>query len=359
MYCDFCSYGKAESLMTAYTRALCDEILLTCNGKLIDTVFIGGGTPTYLSLEAWNILKKTIKQLVITEKAEFTVECNPGTIDEEKLQILKEVGVNRISIGLQAWQDRLLKKLGRIHSKNDFINSYELIRRFGFKNINVDIMFGLPDQSEEDFKETLSNVAELNPEHISSYSLIVEEDTPFGVLYKEDKLKLPDEEQERRMYEEAVIFLKEKGYLQYEISNFSRQGFECRHNSTYWELKEYIGCGAGAHSYVKCIMYNNIENIEKYIQSVNCSGHGIVESRENSVKDNMEEFMFMGLRMTKGVSKKEFYNRFRVSIGQVYEDVIKKYRTLNMLVDNGDNLYLTELGIQLSNTVMSDFILDK
>lgn len=359
MYCDFCSYGKAESLMTAYTRALCDEILLTCKGKLIDTVFIGGGTPTYLSLEAWNILKKTIKQLVITEKAEFTVECNPGTIDEEKLQILKEVGVNRISIGLQAWQDRLLKKLGRIHSKMDFINSYELIRKFGFKNINVDIMFGLPDQSEEDFKETLSNVAELNPEHISSYSLIVEEDTPFGVMYKEDKLKLPDEEQERRMYEEAVGFLKEKGYLQYEISNFSRQGFECRHNSTYWELKEYIGCGAGAHSYVKGIRYNNIENIEKYIQSVNCSGHGIVESRENSVKDDMEEFMFMGLRMTKGVSKKEFYNRFRVSIGQVYEDVIKKYRTLNMLVDNGDNLYLTELGIQLSNTVMSDFILDK
>lgn len=359
MYCDFCSYSGFENRMMKYTHALCDEILLTCKNKSIETIFIGGGTPTYLSLEAWNLIKNTFEELSLNRSIEFTVECNPGTVDEAKLKLLKEMGVNRISIGLQAWQDRLLKKLGRIHSKDEFVNSFKLIRKAGFENINVDIMFGLPSQTFEDFQETLSNVAELNPEHISCYSLIVEECTPFGKLYSSGKLDLPEEDEERKMYEFAVDFLKRKGLFQYEISNFSKKGCECRHNITYWKLREYIGCGAAAHSYIHGTRYKNLENIEEYIRAVGCFGLGVEESSKNTLADDMEEFMFMGLRMMEGVSKEEFYRRFGITISAQYESVIRKYTALNLLKEDEDNIALTAHGIEVSNSIMSDFILDK
>ncbi|MDP4089027.1 MAG: radical SAM family heme chaperone HemW [Bacillota bacterium] len=359
MYCDFCSYSGFEKRMMEYTHALCNEILLSCKNKSIDTIFIGGGTPTYLSLEAWSLLKDTFKVLNIEKNIEFTVECNPGTADEEKLRLLREMGVNRISIGLQAWQDRLLKKLGRIHSRDEFVRSFNIIRSCGFENINVDVMFGLPSQSIPDFRDTLENVVKLHPEHISCYSLIVEEGTPFGEMYDKGRLELPEEEEERGMYEYAVSFLKKKGYMQYEISNFSREGFECRHNITYWKLREYIGCGAAAHSYMGGSRYRNEEDIEEYIKAVNSRGDAVVEKRQNTMEDDMEEFMFMGLRMIEGVNKSEFYRRFGTSMAEVYEEVINKYTEFGFLVEKGDNISLTEAGIQVSNTVMSDFILDR
>ncbi|WP_139904057.1 radical SAM family heme chaperone HemW [Clostridium thermarum] len=359
MYCDFCSYSGSESMMMEYTRALCDEILLKCINKSISTIFIGGGTPTYLSLEAWELLKNTIERLRLEPGAEFTVECNPGTIDVDKLKVLKSMGVNRISIGLQAWQNNLLKKIGRIHTVEDFVKSYNLIREMDFDNVNVDIMFGLPTQKQQDLEDTIEAVTCLQPEHISCYSLIVEEDTPFGELYKKGKLQLPEEDEERAMYEKAVELLEKKGYAQYEISNFAKGGYECRHNIVYWTLGDYIGCGAGAHGYVRDIRYRNEENIKKYIKAVSVSMLSAIESNKNSLVDEMEEYMFMGLRMLSGVEEAEFRRRFGVDIGSVYGEVIEKYIKLKLLERKNGFIVLNHSGIQLSNTVMSDFILDK
>jgi oxygen-independent coproporphyrinogen-3 oxidase len=346
-------------MMMEYTRALCDEILLTCTNKSISTIFIGGGTPTYLSLEAWELMKNTIERLKLEKNIEFTVECNPGTIDADKLKLFKKMGVNRISIGLQAWQNELLKKLGRIHTKEEFVNSYLLIREMGFDNVNIDLMFGLPSQKLTDLEETIEAVEGLRPEHISCYSLIVEEDTPFGALYKSGKLQLPEEEEEREMYERAVELLVDKGYIQYEISNFAKRGYECRHNKVYWKLEDYIGCGAGAHGYIKGIRYRNEENIKKYIEAVSLSNISIIESNENSIKDEIEEYMFMGLRMLTGVQEEKFYHRFGVNIYSVYGEVIDKYINLKLLEKKDGSIALTNSGIQLSNTIMSDFILEK
>lgn len=359
MYCDFCSYSGSEDMMMEYTRALCDEILLTCTNKSIKTIFIGGGTPTYLSLEAWELLSGTIKRLNVECDCEFTVECNPGTIDELKLQLFKKMGVNRISIGLQAWQDRHLKRLGRIHTREEFVYSYNLIREQGFDNINIDIMFGLPAQSLEDLEETIMGVTNLTPQHISCYSLIVEEETPFGKLHKDGKLQLPEEEEERRMYERAVELLSEKGYKQYEISNFAKDGYKCRHNIIYWKLEQYIGCGAGAHGYLKGIRYRNEENIRKYIEAVSVSSLSVVESNINSIEDEMEEYMFMGLRMQEGVSEEDFHNRFGIDINIIYGVIINKYLNLKLMDKRDGRLFLNTNGIQLSNSIMSDFILDK
>lgn len=346
-------------MMMEYTRALCDEILLTCTNKSIKTIFIGGGTPTYLSLEAWELINNTINRLNIESDCEFTVECNPGTIDVSKLQLFKKMGVNRISIGLQAWQNEHLKRLGRIHTREEFIHSYNLIREQGFENINIDIMFGLPSQRLEDLEETIEGVASLNPQHISCYSLIVEEETPFGILYKSGKLQLPEEEEERSMYERAVELLYDKGFKQYEISNFAKDDYKCRHNIVYWKLEPYIGCGAGAHGYLKRIRYRNEENIKKYIEAVNVSSVSVVESNVNSIEDEMEEYMFMGLRMQEGVSEEAFYKRFDIDINIIYGVIINKYINLKLMEKKDGRIFLNYNGIQLSNSIMSDFILDK
>jgi oxygen-independent coproporphyrinogen-3 oxidase len=327
--------------------------------KSIDTIFIGGGTPTYLSLEAWELLKDTLERFNISDDVEFTVECNPGTVDSDKLKLLKEMGVNRISIGLQAWQNELLKKLGRIHTREDFVRTFNMIREEGFENVNVDVMFGLPLQKLSDLEETLLSVMELQPEHISCYSLIVEEETPFGVMYKNGDLELPEEEEERAMYERALKLLSDRGYKQYEISNFAKEGYNCRHNIIYWELQQYIGCGAGAHGYLGGVRYRNEENIKKYIKAVYHNGLAVVESSINTLKDEMEEYMFMGLRMLEGIKEKDFYNRFGVDIWSVYGTIISKYRQLNLLAVKEGSIALTLNGIQLSNSIMSDFILDK
>lgn len=359
MYCDFCSYSGKDNMMIEYAHALNKEILLALKGRSIDTVFIGGGTPTYFCLEAWEIISHSLKELNINNMVEFTVECNPGTIDSEKLKLLKKIGVNRISVGLQAWQERLLKSIGRIHSREEFIDCFNMVRAHGFDNINVDIMFGLPGQSLSDLKETIEEVAKLNPEHISCYSLIVEEDTPFGRLYEKGELKLPDEDLERKMYDEAVRLLNEKGYKQYEISNFSKSGLQCKHNIKYWKAEEYIACGVAAHGYVDGVRYRNEENIKKYIKEINESGLSVVESYKNSKKDDIEEFMFMGLRMTEGVSEDEFYNRFGLSLWELYEEVIKKFIKLDYLEHKDGHLSIKPQALGISNSIMCEFILDK
>ncbi|NMM61956.1 oxygen-independent coproporphyrinogen III oxidase [Clostridium sp. P21] len=356
LYCDFPSFASKENLMIDYSRALAKDIEYYSE-RTIKTIFIGGGTPTYLSLEAWDNISKAINKLNKAHDLEFTVEGNPGTFTEEKLKFLKEMGVNRLSIGLQAWQNNILKKLGRIHTADDFVKSYKMARNVGFKNINVDLMFGLPDQSKENWKETLDKVIGLNPEHISCYSLIIEEGTPFNSMYEKEKLILPEEELERKMYNYGIKFLKSRGYEQYEISNFSKPGKECRHNLIYWNLEEYVGCGSGAHSYIDDLRYRKNENIEEYIKTVEENNNLKLDEHINSIEDNMEEFMFMGLRKISGISIMEFKRRFGEDIFNVYGGIIKKYTDNGIIIHKDDNLFLSERGIEVSNSVMCDFIL--
>jgi oxygen-independent coproporphyrinogen III oxidase len=357
MYCDFPSFCGKESLMLDYAKALSSEIDKRTQGKIIKTIFIGGGTPTYLSLEAWEIIKGSLDKLNKVPEAEFTVECNPGTIAEEKLLLFKEIGINRLSIGLQAWQDELLRSIGRRHTLPQFLSGFEMARKSGFDNINIDLMFGLPNQTVQQWEETLKGALGMKPEHVSCYSLIIEEGTPFYGLQEKSKLDLPNEEDERQMYHAAVRILAEDGYGQYEISNFSRPGRQCRHNIVYWKLEEYIGCGAAAHSYLEGKRYRNEENIEKYISKMYSTGCSNVEILHNSSKDDMEEFMFMGLRMKEGVSRGEFADRFGREISEVYGSVILKHERNGLIKMNKNSIFLTPKGIELSNTVMSDFLL--
>lgn len=357
LYCDFPSFCGKENLMLDYVKALGKEIKSIAHKK-IGTIFIGGGTPTYLNLEGWSILKDSIDRLNKDEDIEFSVEMNPGTVNKEKLKFLKDMGVNRLSIGLQAWQNILLKRLGRIHETKDFIEAYNEAREIGFDNINIDIMFGLPEQTMEEWKETLERVVELNPEHISCYSLIIEEGTIFNKLYEDDRLSIPNEEIERDMYSYCIKFLKDKGYNQYEISNFAKKGKECKHNLIYWELREYIGCGSAAHSYIDEVRYRHTEDIEKYIQGINNNEDIRLDLHKNSLKDDMEECMFMGLRKIDGINIEEFKRRFNRDIMDIYGDVINKYLEKELLIIGNGNIFLSPRGIEISNSIMCDFILE-
>ncbi|GAA0685971.1 MULTISPECIES: radical SAM family heme chaperone HemW [Clostridium] len=356
-YCDFPSFSGKETLINDYLNSLEKELDLRVGDTAINTIFIGGGTPTYLNLEALIKLKTIMKKVNLKSDGEFTVECNPGTLNEEKLKVLKDMGVNRLSIGLQAVQDRLLKEIGRIHSYKEFKENFILARNLGFNNINVDLMFALPDQSLEDLDETLKTIIDLKPEHISCYSLIVEEETVFYKLFDDGKLNLPNEDLEREMYLRALRILKQSGYNQYEISNFSKPGYECRHNIVYWSLYDYIGIGSGSHSYIDEKRISNYTSIEKYIKFMMENGNAIEEVFENSIKDDMEEFMFMGLRKIEGINKGEFKERFKKEIHEVYGEVISTHIKNKLLVEDEEKIYLTTYGIEVSNYVMKDFIL--
>lgn len=357
-YCDFNSCSGMDKYMVDYAKALSKE-MDTLQGYSFKTVFIGGGTPTYMSLEGWKYIAESFSKLKLEKGAEITVEGNPGTFDREKLIFLKKMGVNRLSIGLQAWQNSHLRKLGRIHSVEDFVSGYNLARDVGFENINVDLMFGLPEQSMEQWKETLEKVVELNPEHLSCYGLIVEEATLFYRLNEENKLPLPSEDLERQMYGYTVEYLGDHGFMQYEISNYSKPGKECKHNLVYWNLGEYIGCGTAAHSYTDSKRYSNEEDIKKYIYKSNKNECLVVETYENSAEDNIEEFIFMGLRKMQGISKTDFSRRFQCSFESIYEQVFSKHIKNGNLINEGDMVYFSEGGISISNSVLSDFILDK
>lgn len=356
LYCDFPSFSCMENLMEGYSIALARDIR-SIGDTEIKTIFIGGGTPTYLSLKAWQNISKALSDLNLGKNIEFTVEGNPGTFTEEKLKFLKGIGVNRLSIGLQAWQDDILKRLGRIHTLYEFLKSYKLARKLQFSNINIDLMFGLPGQNISEWKDTLKNVIYLNPEHISCYSLIVEEGTPFYDMYEKGELNLPEEDEEREMYDFAVDFLGENGYKQYEISNFSKKGMSCKHNLVYWNLQPYIGCGVSANSYLNGCRYRKCKDIEQYIQESAKNDFLKFDFHRNSVKDDMEEFIFMGLRKIEGISMSEFKNRFNTDIYNIYESVIDKHIRYGTLIKNGDRLYLSKRGIQVSNSVMCEFIL--
>lgn len=357
-YCDFPSFVCRENLMKDYIKALCREIEDKCKDIIVRSLFIGGGTPSHLDEESLKLLMNTIKKLNFKEDAEKSIECNPGTLTEEKLKIIKEGTINRLSFGLQTTDNKLLKKIGRIHTFEQFKENYELARKEGFNNINVDMMFGLPDQTIDMWINSLKEVIALAPEHISSYSLIIEEGTAFYEMYDMDKLNLPDEEEERDMYREGKKLLEINGYKQYEISNYARDNKECFHNKLYWQCQEYLGVGTSASSFIDEKRFSNINDIQEYINKINY-GESVVENEyTNSQKDDIEEFMFMGLRMNSGISEDEFKRRFGVRVDSLYKNVINKNENLGLLIRNGGRIYLSEKGIEVSNMVMSDMILE-
>ena len=358
LYCDFPSYSHKEELMEEYVEALSKELLENTKEYKIESLFIGGGTPSYLSNENLKFLLDTINKLDFVENAEKTMECNPGTVNKEKLEIIFNGGINRISFGLQSTNNEILKKIGRIHTYEEFKENYILARKSGFQNINIDMMFGLPNQSLNIWLESLKEVVELNPEHISSYSLIIEEGTPFYSLYDKDLLDLPSEEEERAMYEKGRDFLESKGYNQYEISNYAKDNKECFHNKIYWQCKEYIGVGVSSSSYIDGKRIKNIDNIKKYIKNINENNSIIDEELENTEKDEIEEFMFMGLRMIKGIEEKEFENRFGKKVDELYKEIIEKHIKNGLLIRKDGRIFLSKKGIELSNIVMSDTILE-
>ncbi|HHL2029889.1 TPA: radical SAM family heme chaperone HemW [Clostridium perfringens] len=360
LYCDFPSFARKDHLRKAYIEALDKEIISLRekhNNLEINTIFIGGGTPSVLEADELECLLKEVAKLNMAKDVEYSMECNPGNLTEEKLEVMKKYGVNRISMGLQAKQDNLLKGLGRIHNYKTFKENFLLAKKVGFNNINVDLMFGLPNQRLNEWEETLREIISLEPAHISAYSLIIEEGTAFYNLYENDKLKLPTEEEERKMYHLAKKILEENGFNQYEISNYAKEGKECRHNLSYWNMDNWIGVGSAAASYINGKRIKNISSVEEYINSINEKGEAVEEIINNSKNDNMEEFMFMGLRKINGIDENEFKNRFSMNINDVYGEILNKYIGEGLLIRESGRIFLSEKGIEISNIIMADFLL--
>ena len=360
LYCDFPSFARKDHLRKAYIEALNKEIisLREKNNNLeINTIFIGGGTPSVLEADELECLLKEVAKLNMAKEVEYSMECNQGNLTEEKLEVMKNYGVNRISMGLQAKQDNLLKGLGRIHNYKTFKENFLLAKKVGFNNINVDLMFGLPNQRLNEWEETLREIISLEPAHISAYSLIIEEGTAFYNLYENDKLKLPTEEEERKMYHLAKKILEENGFNQYEISNYAKDGKECRHNLAYWNMDNWIGVGSAAASYINGKRIKNISSVEEYINSIKDKGEAVEEIINNSKNDNMEEFMFMGLRKINGIDENEFKNRFSMNINDVYGEILNKYIGEGLLIRESGRIFLSEKGIEISNVIMADFLL--
>jgi len=356
-YCDFNSYAGYDYLFDDYIRALLMEIESNSTKDYnVVSVYIGGGTPNLLPPSyIEKILKSVFKNYKILDGCEITIEMNPGLITEEKLKIYKGSGINRVSIGLQAFQNRLLKYIGRIHTVEEFFGNYELVKKF-FDNINIDLMYALPTQTFKEWQETLKEVVKLQPTHVSTYSLILEPNTSFYRLYEKGQLPIVDEEEELKMYHWGIEFLKEKGYHHYEISNFALPTFECRHNILYWECKNYLGFGAGAHSYMADVRYSNIENIKDYIKSILERKSAVKEKIKLTKQDRMAEFMFLGMRMTKGVCDKDFKKRFGISLFEIYKKVIQKYLKEGLIEIDNECVKLTERGIDVSNVIFEEFL---
>lgn len=359
-YCDFCSFRAEEETISRYIDKLKEELCFwgdKLKEKEVITIFIGGGTPSYLNKTFIKEICQTVyKNFKVNENAEVTIEANPGTVDLEKLCTYKESKINRISFGLQSTIKEELEYLGRIHNYEEFLQSFKWARQAGFSNINVDLMSAIPKQTVLSYEKNLRTIAELSPEHISAYSLIIEEGTPF---YEDDHLEtlLPSEEEEVLMYQMTGRILKEYGYDQYEISNYSKPGYESRHNLGYWSHIPYLGVGLNASSYLDEKRFENPSKMKEYLNRT-CFDEGYKKAVPLSVHEQMEEFMFLGLRKTKGISKKEFKDRFSISMRDVYENPIAEAMKQGLLSEDEDRIFLTRQGILVSNQVLCEFLFD-
>lgn len=359
-YCDFPSYPNMEEYWDAYMESLVSELVLKAeeyNNPDVATIFIGGGTPSLLPSEYISrILETVYKHYKVTTDCETTLESNPGTLTDEKLRDYKESGINRLSIGLQACQDEILKKLGRIHTFKDFTFTLKLAQKHGFVNINADIIFGIPDQTLAQWKDTVSKVLAFDIAHISCYSMSIEEDTVFGRLRSAGELEEIDDELDRDMYHYAVDTFCKAGFHQYEISNFSKPGFMCRHNMNYWERGEYIGTGAGAHSFMQNRRYANTAGVPEYIEGIKGKKPVLSEDNILSRSDEIKESIILGLRMNKGIDLARLSAEFGKDLENEYGKVINKLLTQNLIEREGTVLRLTSNGMDFANRVFIEFI---
>lgn len=360
-YCDFNSFKLDKDLKNRFLQDLKKEMKLYKeeleNEAEITSIFLGGGTPSILNEEEIEYIFKCINEnFKIKEGAEITIECNPGTLNLEKLLMMKKVGINRLSIGLQATQDKHLKYIGRIHTYDEFEKNYKEALNVGFNNINIDLMYCLPNQSFDDWKESLEKITNLNPAHISAYSLILEEDTELYNMYKRNEFKLMDEDTDIDMYEYTINYLKSKGYNQYEISNYSKPGFECNHNILYWKCGHYIGLGPGASGYIKNIRYGNLCDLNEYHTKL-LKNEKPIESKEViSIKDGIEEKIFMGLRMNEGIKFADFKSEFNIDFLEKYKKQIQDLSEKKLIKLDDDGIALTQKGREISNSVFIEFM---
>ena len=356
-YCDFISFSGKARLIEKYVEALKREINKCKIGKedyMVKTIYFGGGTPSFIeSKYIVEILEAIKEKFNISKNAEITIEINPGTVTEEKLKDYYEVGINRISFGLQSTNSQLLKLVGRIHSYSSFLEGYNLAKKTGFKNINVDLMIGLPVQTLKDVQKDLSRIIELNPEHVSVYSLIVEEGTRIEEKIKNKELYLPSEKLERKMYWEVKKKLEEAGYIHYEISNFAKAGYESKHNLSCWNQEEYLGFGLAAHSYFNNVRYSNTDDFDEYFDWPENSK--IIHERQTD-EDKQKEFMLLGLRKIEGVAISDFKNKFIENPIYLYRETLNKLVTQGLIEVDIDSIKLTNRGIDLANLVWEEFV---
>lgn len=378
-YCDFLSAPADEGTKERYVKALLQEIdsyQELAKDYLLSTIFIGGGTPSSIKASYIEAIMNKIRECfhVDEKRLEATIEINPGTVTKEKLLSYQKAGINRISFGLQSTDNKELKLLGRIHSYEQFVENYQMARELGFQNINIDLMSALPGQTLSSWEHTLNRVIALRPEHISAYSLIIEEGTPFFEQYGEGKeleRLLPDELEDRAIYHKTKELLLANGYDRYEISNYSLKGYECRHNCFYWTGVEYLGLGLGASSYLQLrdkredghklerIRLKVTEDLEEYIKLCKTDPRSLYREKNIiSVREQIEEYMYLGLRMCRGISVEDFSKRFGIKLEEIYKGVLEKLLQQQLLTRNGPWLRLTEYGTDVSNMVFSEFLLE-
>ena len=359
-YCDFNKVFLKGQPVDEYLKALDQEIRMTVNqfpsGNL-ETIFVGGGTPTSLNeQQLYRFCDSINRNLPKSETMEFTFEANPGDLTKEKLQILKDAGVNRLSLGVQTFNEELLKKIGRVHKAKDVYQTIDNAKTIGFENISIDLIFSLPTQTITDFKESLTEAFSLDITHYSAYSLIIEPKTVFYNLLKKGKLPTPGEDVEAAMYELLMEEMEKHGFNQYEISNFSKPGFESRHNLTYWNNESYYGFGAGAHSYLNGVRRSNTGPLKRYMDQINSGELPVIDEHQTTKVEQMEEEMFLGLRKTAGVSVLHFIEKFAVDPQQLFEQEIAELTNKQWLEVEKNHIFLTKKGRLLGNEVFQAFL---
>lgn len=362
LYCDFPSHANLTHLYQPYVAALCQEISGVggvLSGNTIDTIFIGGGTPTVLEAEdLQRILDQVYTSFTVAKDAEISIEANPGTVDREKLVVLRAAGVNRISFGVQTFSDLLLPSIGRIHSAAQATQAITMAQEAGFRNINIDLMYGLPGQTKIELEDSIRQAIKLNVSHISAYGLKVEEGTPFGILEEAGKLLLPAEDDDEAMYQLTTTAMPQAGFKRYEISNYAKDGYECRHNLKYWQYQPYIGLGAAAHSFWQGERIANTAEVATYIEKIQ-NNQSPVENREiPDVKTGMGEYVFLALRTVEGLFVEKFNAYFASDFFEQYGDVVSELVAKQLIHVTKKQIYLTEVGMKYGNIVFRAFLLD-
>ena len=361
-YCDFNKVFLEGQPVDEYIEALLTETRLSLEQypiKKMETVYVGGGTPTSLNAKQLDRLLSGLRELLPYKNGEFTVEANPGDLSGDKLDVMKNYGVNRLSMGVQTFDDRLLKKIGRKHTAKDVYDTIQLLEDKNFHNVTIDLIYALPGQSLESFRDTVRRALELDLPHYALYSLILENQTMFMNWVRRGKMQLPEQEVEAQMYAETIEAMEKAGRMQYEISNFAKPGFESQHNLVYWNNQNYFGLGAGASGYLANKRYKNRGPIQHYLKALNNGQLPVLEEESLTQKEQIEEEMFLGLRKILGVEKKVFEERFGQSIVSIYGEVIEDLKQQNLIIESDTNIRLTKQGLFRGNDVFEQFLLSK